>query len=88
MDLRFRPLDLVAELREKAERVADDLNDGMPAVAAKIGIPAADPSETIEFEAAELIQEMFDALTRIHAGEGDPKQIAWEIIDPNRPMQS
>ncbi len=88
MDLRFRPRDLVAELREKAREIADDMNEGMPAAALKIGIPVALPEHTIEGEAADTIDEMLDAFGRIYRGEGDPEEIAWTIIDPNRTMEA
>ena len=66
--------ELVADLRETAEELAGELED----------IPA---HETTEGEAAQLLEEMADALTRIADGAPDPQRIAAEALALQAPLK-
>lgn len=66
--------ELVADLRETAEDLAGELE----------GIPA---HETSEGEAAQLLEEMADALTRIADGAADPQRIAAETLAMQSPLK-
>lgn len=65
--------ELVEELREDAEDLAQDLK----------GIPA---QETVSGEAAQVLEEYGAALTQIAAGANDPKAIATEALALAKPL--
>lgn len=65
--------ELVGELREDAEDLAQDLK----------GIPA---QETVSGEAAQVLEEYGDALSQIAAGADDPKAIAIEALALAKPL--
>ena len=79
--LTFSPAELVEELRDKARSESEFMRDGMPAAAAKIGIPVIQAEGTVEWEAADLIEAMHGALRRIYDGAPDPKAEAAPFVE-------
>ncbi|MFG1429190.1 hypothetical protein [Roseixanthobacter glucoisosaccharinicivorans] len=73
---------LVEELREKAEEAAEEANDGNAALSKVINVKPARPQDMIEWEAADVIEELSDALSNISDGNSDPKSIADKVFDP------
>lgn len=67
--------ELVAELRDEAEDLAQDLK----------GIPA---QETVCGEAAQALEEYGAALSQIAAGVDDPKAVAVEALALAKPLTS
>lgn len=73
--LKFAPAVLIEELRDLArERWQETFPD----------VADIELEELTEWEAADLLQTMLDALTKIAAGAGNPQEIANEIVDPAR----
>lgn len=73
---------LIEELREKAEEAAEEANDGNAALSKVMNVPVARPQDMIEWEAADVIGELSEALSNISEGVGDPRDIADKVFDP------
>ena len=71
---RTPPADLIADLRDAAEDLAPDLE----------GIAA---EETMEGEAAQMIEEMVEALTQIADGAPNGHVIARAVLDVQAPLK-
>lgn len=71
---RYSPAELIEELREAAEEIAPELN----------GIRA---EETMEGEAAQTLEEMVEALTRIANGAPRPQEIARVALEARPPLK-
>ncbi|MCJ2081028.1 hypothetical protein [Methylobacterium sp. J-090] len=71
---RYSAAELIEELREAAEEIVPELN----------GIRA---EETLEGEAAQMIEEMVDALKRIAGGAPRPQDLARVALEANTPLK-
>ncbi len=73
---------LIEELREKAEEAAEEANEGNAALSKVMNVPLTRPQNMIEWEAADVIGELSEALSNISDGNGDAKAIAAKVFDP------
>jgi len=71
---RMTVAEILEDLRDDAVDLAEEL----------IGIAAED---TIPGQAAQLIEEMGEALTQIAAGVSDPKAVAQAVLDVQAPLR-
>ena len=71
---RMTVAEILEDLRDDAADLAEEL----------VGIPAQD---TTLGQAAQLIEEMGEALTQIAAGAPDPETIAQAVLDVQAPLR-
>lgn len=66
--MRHAPDDIVDQLRTIAELDGIELSD-------------LEAEDLVEFDAADYIEYLWDYLTRIRGGDGDPGELAREALD-------
>lgn len=90
-EFQMRPaLEIASELREQAEEafelIKPEFADFPPDLAEKLGLPilvagALTIEDTLEWEAAELIEAMHRAMIKIFEGGGDPREITAPFVE-------
>lgn len=90
-EFQMRPaLEIASELREKAEEEFEIVKPGFSDLprdlAEKLGLPtrvhgALTIEDTLEWEAADLIEALYSALLRISNGDDDPRGVAAPFVE-------
>lgn len=70
-DAPSTPEEIVEDLRERAALAAEEMNEGQEALSKVIDVPLWRAEDTLEWEAAALIEKWSGTLTRIASGASD-----------------